>query len=392
MNLVFKDPTAGGRTTVRAGEAFTDYQIHGLMGIRLVNASAKDIARATAELGLQPAPFSGEAGLVVRFVESLATSEPLCHLGRDDVGFTRDQFTLLRSRNFARARAQIDFASLGRQMEITCESGLPAIPLFRQLINMVMLARGIVPVHSAAFEFEGRGVLVTGWSHGSKTGTLLAFMAEGASFVGDEWIYLDPEGGRMVGLPDHLEARPWYLDDLPQYRRLAGKGARLRVGLARNLARWIAPLDRSAQMQGSLMAKAIRMAHQGLVGQQSIVLRPQALFGPEACTLQSGLDVVIVAIGRDSPRVDIEATPVEQVARQMAVSFKFEHATLLSCYDKFRFAFPDRRNALLDDLEEIYFGHALQGLSGKPAFTMLHPYPVSIDSLRNAVAPLIKSL
>ncbi|MEO7188170.1 MAG: hypothetical protein ABIW58_07190 [Sphingomicrobium sp.] len=367
-----------------------DYDIHGLLGIRLIHPSPGDIGKVSGQIGLLPTSLSREPGIVIHFVDALPIEAPLCHLGREDVGYTDGQFVLLRSHNLARARTQLAFETFDKRIEITCESGLPAIPLLRPLINLAMLARGIVPVHAAAFEHSGKGVLVTGWSHGSKTGTLLSFMADGAKFVGDEWIYLDADRDRMVGLPDHLEARPWYLRDLPLYRRHAGRKERLRVAVAERAARWLAPKVPGSERRNSLTSKIIRFAHHALMDQQSIDLTPTALFGREACKLESGLDVIIVAISRDSPDISVKTAPVERVATQMAASFMFEQASLLSCYQKYLFAFPGRRNALLDQAEEIYHGHALRALAGKRAYTMLHPYPVSIHALRNAVRPLLE--
>jgi hypothetical protein len=392
MNIPLSETRSSVAVLLHAADAgCVDYDIHGLLGIRLIDASPGDIEKVSGQLGLPPAPFSGEPGIVIHFVDALPIEAPLCHLGREDVGFTDGQFVLLRSRNLARARMQLAFETSGERIEIICESGLPAIPLLRPLINMAMLARGIVPVHAAAFEHMGKGVLVIGWSHGSKTGTLLSFMADGAKFVGDEWIYLDADRDRMVGLPDHLEARPWYLRELPAYQRHAGRKERLRVAVAERAARWLAPKVSASERRNSLTSKIIRFTYHALMGQQSIDLRPRELFGREACTLESGLDVIIVAISRDSPDISVKSAPVERVAMQMAASFLFEQAGLLSCYQKYLFAFPGRRNALLDHAEEFYREHALRALAGKRAYTMLHPYPVSIHALRNAVRPLLET-
>jgi hypothetical protein len=101
--------------------------------------------------------------------------------------------------------------------------------------------------------------------------------------------------------------------------------------------------------------------------------------------------VAIMAVSHEAPDFEVNAASVEQIASQMAASFLHEQASLLSCYHKHLFAFPDRRNALLDQLESIYQRSAGEALRGKPAFTMFHPYPVSVDALRTAVQPLLES-
>lgn len=382
---------AAGERAVASDDAsyFVDFNIHDLVGIRLFNPSTRDVRLVEGHLGLPPAKFSGDPALTIRFVDKLPVDEPLRFLGREDVGFTSDAFILLRSRNLARARTRLAMEKIGKTCELTCETGLPAIPLLRQLLNLIMLARDVVPVHAAAFRHQGRGVLITGWSHGSKTGTLLAFMAAGASFIGDEWIYLSASRDRMYGLPDHLEARPWYLRELPEYRRHVSAIDRVRTGLTDGLARLLSPLVPRSERRNSLGSKLIRIAHQALSDQQSISLRPRLLFGADACMLESRLDLAIVAVSHEAPEIQVEATLVEQVASQMAASFLHEQASLLSCYHKHLFAFPGRRNELLDQVELIYRRQAVEALKGKPAYTMLHPYPVSIEALQKAVQPLL---
>lgn len=376
-------------TAAAASAKIVDFNVHDLIGIRLVGPSPKDAQTVERHLGLQPTEFSGDPALTIRFVESLSPNAPLRFLGREDVGFTSDEFILLRSHSLARARTQLAMEQIGQSCEITCETGLSAIPFLRQLLNVVMLARGIVPVHAAAFRHRGRGVMVTGWSHGSKTGTLLAFMADGADFIGDEWIYLSANRDRMFGLPDHLEARPWYLRELPEYRRQVGAGDRVRTGLASGLASLLRPLVPRSERSNSLGSKIARRAHQALLDQQSITLRPEPLFGAEKCILEARLDLVIVAVSHEAPEFEVAAAPAELVASRMAASFSHEQAGLLSCYRKHLFAFPSRRNELLDQLELVYRRHAMEALDRKPAFTMLHPYPVGIDALRKAVLPLL---
>lgn len=369
-----------------------DFNIHDLVGIRLLGPSSSDVRAVQRHLGLQPAKFSGRPALTIRYVDRIRAGGQLRFLGRDDVGFTSDAFILLRSRNLARARAQLAMEKIGESCELTCETGLPAVPLLRELINLVMLARGVVPVHAAAFRHEDRGVLVTGWSHGSKTGTLLAFMAAGASFVGDEWIYLSASRDRMYGLPDHLEARPWYLRELPAYRRRVSTIDRVRTGLTSGLASLLGPLVPRSERRNSLGSKIIRRAHQAFLDQQSITLRPEQLFGADACLLESQLDLVILAVSHEAAEFEITPTPVEQVASRMAASFLHEQANLLSCYHKHLFAFPDRRNPLLDQVELVYRREAVEALKRKSAYTMFHPYPVSVEALRAAVQPLLAAV
>lgn len=381
-------PDRGAVASSKIGDV-VDFNVHDLVGIRLVNPSPRDVQVVESHLGLEPSKFSGNPALTISFVDRLAIDQPLRFLGRDDVAFTDDDFIVLRSRNLARARSKLAMEKIGATCELVCETGLPAIPLLRQLLNLVMLARGVVPVHATGFRHRGRGVMVTGWSHGSKTGSLLSFMAAGAKFIGDEWIYLSAERERMYGLPDQLEARPWYLRELPQYQRHVNFTERTRTGLAAGLARMLCPLVARSEKSNSLGSKIIRHAHDALLDQQAIHLWPRTLFGADSCILVSPLDIVIVAVSQEAEEVRVAQAPIEQAVGQMAASFLHEHASLFACYHKYLFAFPSRRNALLDQAEQIYRRCAVEALEGRRAYTMLHPYPVSIGALQKAIEPLL---
>ena len=58
---------------------------------------------------------------------------------------------------------------------------------------------------------------------GGKTEALLAFVARGAQYLGDEWIYVDGPN-RMCGIPQPIRLWDWHLGQFPQFReRISGK-------------------------------------------------------------------------------------------------------------------------------------------------------------------------
>jgi hypothetical protein len=176
-----------------------DYDLHGLAGVRLVDASPADAAAVDRQLGGLRGELRRDPDVVIRFVDRLAVSGPVRLLGLGEAAFSDDAFLLLRSRHKARARVRVDVARAGRGGEIVSERGIPAIPLLVPIVNLAVLANGGLPLHASAFLHGETGVVATGWSKGGKTEALLAFMTHGARFVGDEWIYVDPGGARVSG-------------------------------------------------------------------------------------------------------------------------------------------------------------------------------------------------
>ena len=82
---------------------------------------------------------------------------------------------------------------------------------------------------------------VTGWAKGGKTETLLGFMAKGAEYVGDEWIYISPDGKWMYGIPEPIRLWDWHLRKAPQYWSRVSPSDRVRLralGLAVRSIKW----------------------------------------------------------------------------------------------------------------------------------------------------------
>ncbi|MGH9034322.1 MAG: hypothetical protein ACRD0O_01040, partial [Acidimicrobiia bacterium] len=194
---------AGGRVTV-------DFDLHGLARVRLLDAEAADVSAVRRQLGPIEADVAGEADITVRFVDRLPTRGRTVLLGAREAAFTDDAFLVLRSKHKARARVSVPMADVGRPgCELVCERGLPAVPLLIPIVNLTVLGKGALPLHAGAFLHRGTGVVCTGWSKGGKTETLLAFTRRGATYVGDEWVYLDGDGSAMHGIPEPLRLWDW---------------------------------------------------------------------------------------------------------------------------------------------------------------------------------------
>jgi hypothetical protein len=362
-----------------------DFDLHGLAGIRLLDATARDTAVVERQLGPIQAPLSREPDITIRFVDELPAGQlpasPLRYLGLDDAAFTSDAFLLLRSQQKARARVQIPFDQIGHRLTITCERGLPAVPLLIPILNLTVLANGALPLHASAFIYEGKGVLVTGWAKGGKTETLLSFMANGATYVGDEWIYLSCDGRSMWGIPEPIRIWDWHLAELPQYRRRLRRSDRLRLRSLRLLVKAVAQAGNSGSwLPGRLMRRLAPL----LQRQQYVHLPPQKLFGAD-CARQAKPELIFFTASHAAPETTVEAIDSEWVARRMLFSLEEERLNFLSYYLKFRFAFPAAANELIERRQEIERQMLPAALAGKPTYAVYHPYPVAIPSLFDAL-------
>ena len=350
-----------------------DFDLHGLAGIRLVDATDRDAAAVARQLG----PFSGrlerEPDIVVRFVDRLHESAPLMLVGHEDAGFGDNDFVLLRGRHKTRTRAVVPLDRVGAGIEIVCESGIAAVPLLVPILNLVVLSKGVLPLHASAFVHEDVGVVVTGWSKGGKTEALLGFAERGAPCVGDEWVYVAEDGRRVWGIAQPVRVWDWHLRTSPTYRKKLTTGERLRLR-GWSAARWAMRLLPAGD---GLRSRAQALATRQL----GLDVPPQRLFGADGVSLRGPFDVLFLAASHDSKAITVEPIDPLEVAWRMAFSLQHERRQLHEAYQKFRFAFPGSASAALERADETERRLLRRAFAGKPAYLVRHPYPVDVRAL-----------
>ncbi|MHC4415218.1 MAG: hypothetical protein ACYS0G_08040 [Planctomycetota bacterium] len=364
-----------------------DYDLHGLARIRLLDASPRDAAVVGRQLGLDPVALNGKPDLVIRFVKELPVKGPLRLVGLDDAGFTKDAFIVLRGRFKSRARVQIPFERIGRQCEIVCEQGVARVPLLTSILNLTVLGKGALPLHAAAFRFNGTGVLATGWSKGGKTETLLAFMAHGAAYVGDEWVYLSPDGGRVFGVPEPIRIWSWHLESLPHYREAVSRRDRARLRLCSLMLRGLRRATANGARHRTSATRTINRMTPLLGKQLCVDVPPRRLFGQASCAFAGTPDRIFFTASQEAPEVSVRPIDPQEVARRMVFSLQQEQQELMSYYRKFRFAFPDSSNELIERSQELQHRALVRALGDKEAFDVRHPYPVELAALYDALRP-----
>jgi hypothetical protein len=363
-----------------------DIDIHGVVRLRLVDATAGDIAKVRRQIGLPTDAASGDADIVIRFVDRACT-QPLTYVRVHECGYDDNDFFVLRGKDETRACASIPFDRVGASPEIVCERALPAVPHLVALINLTMLSKGVLPLHASAYVHDGRGVVVTGWAKGGKTESLLAAMDRGAQYIGDEWVYLTSD--RIgLGLPEPIRLWWWQLEQFPRLR------ARRSGAQRATMSAW----SRAASAAGRLGAlrgpiAAIPRKAAPILGRQAYVQVPPAeIFGADRILLHGRVDVLVLLASHTSDNMVIRPMSVEEIASRMAASLVDERAPLLDHYTQFRYAFPDRSSALVEEAAELERKLLAQSLHGLPSTSAFHPYPCDIAALGETVRRACKDL
>jgi hypothetical protein len=360
-----------------------DLDLHGLVSIRLIGASRDEVAAVRRQLGPLRPTQDREPEIVIRFVDRIETSSRVRYLGLDDVAFSDDAFLVLRGKHKASVKVALDFAELGGHTEIVCERGLVAVPFLVPILNLTVLAKGVLPLHASAFVHEGTGVVATGWSKGGKTEALLAFARRGAQYVGDEWVYVSSGGARVYGIPQPIRLWRWHLRQVPECEALLERGERTKLRALELLLASERPVRR---LGPNPVVRGFSRLSPLLKRQLYIDIDPVRLFGGIG-PLSASFDRLFFLVSQEAPELSVETIDPLAVAERMVFSLQHERLDFVGAYLKFRFAFPDSANSLIERAEDLQRQALAQAFMGKPAYVVHHPYPVSLSALFDAMSP-----
>lgn len=365
----------------------SDFDLHGIVGIRLLDATPNDIAAVRQQLGPIEKPLSRTPDIVIRFVDQMTFSSRIRYLGVDDAGFTEDAFLIFRGKHKRRVRVQIPFEQIGsQQCQIVCESGVGAVPLLIAILNLTALSKGTLPLHASALRYNGKGILVTGWAKGGKTETLLAFVANGAEYIGDEWVYISSDGQLMYGIPEPTRIWYWHLQEMAHYKAMVARNDLLRLQALNAAVSLMERLESSRLGRGST-GRFIGWLR-GLVKQQlNIQLPPEKLFGRKPGSGTVRPEKIFWIASHAEPSVSVEQIHPEEIAKRIVFSLQEERMGFMAFYLRYRFAFPDCSNALIDQVDEIERGMLLKIFAEKEAYAVYHPYPFAIPALFEEIRP-----
>jgi hypothetical protein len=355
--------------------------LSGVMTIGLVGAGERELARVRRQLGPMAVVADRPADLVIEYVERLPEAGPRIALGRD-AAYDEQGLILRRGRRQTEVRVRLPLDRLGQiPSTIVVERGAPAIPSLIPIVGLTALALQHVPVHASAFVHEGRGVLVTGWAKGGKTEALLGFAERGATYVGDEWVFLAKDGSSMTGLPEPMRVWDWQLHQAPGIRAQVGRGSRARLRAAAGTSDLLRVAARLPVVGTTPIGDAARRLSGVAERQRSVQVPPTDAFDGRVARGPVPLDAVILIESTLDGTGSVEPIGPDELAARIAPMVLHEWLDLEALVLAQRFAMPDRDGASLASHGSRLEGSLRTALAPTNAIRVRHPQPVELGPL-----------
>ena len=322
-----------------------DHSIHGLVTIRMEDPPTRIVDELVRLLGPSTGRHKSMPDVSIRFVDRFPEPEAMRWLNRREAAYDDEHFYVADSDG---SRMRVDLAALGEPLELVCERSIATLPLLLPLLGLRLLRLGHVLLHSAAFAFQGVGVLAVGWKKGGKTELMLPFMSAGATHVADEWSILSSD--RLVsGLAGQVQVWSWHLRQSEMFWERVPANQRRRIRALRAYQRMYTALPMVQRRRSGPYRVLRQLATDGSFARlgQARATPDQLFAGRTAPTTQA--DVVLLAgVGSDSTTA-VRRVPVAEVASRMTASLAYERNALVVAHEQFRFAFPARASSWLGE-------------------------------------------
>lgn len=374
-----------------------DYDIHGWLGLRLGDHQAGSARYVARQLNpLVPTTLATEPDVSLTEVSDDVAAKMAYRLGNagdyQECAFGDSDFCI---RNGGKTLC-IPFESIGTCCEISYTRGFSlgaAFNYVRSILQLSLLTKGALAMHSAAMLYNGKGILFAGWAESGKTEAMLGFLNGGATFVSDKWTIVKEDGSAIYNFPSPITVRKWVLEHLPELAKNLTPLERWRLGIGA-LANALA--DRAARSNRiELAGEAAHFFRPALAVGGRVTVTPSRLFRKGdnvswSLSHTAPLDKVFFLMTTSGGRISVRPADSTRVVQRLVDCAQYERRRLTGLYTKFRYAFPDRRSAIIEEARERETGMLMKALESKEVFLVEVPFPFDPMVVCEALDPFCK--
>jgi len=359
-----------------------DFDLYGIVGIRQINPSEKDINNLAKSYSDFRSELDREPDIIIRYKSNWQLGE-MSYLGLNDSGFNEDGFYILTNGR-SPLKVKIPFEQIGDKCELVCEQGTGSIPLLNHIITLTFLKKKYLPIHASAFKYNNLGALVVGWSKGGKTEALFSFIKNGAEFVGDETVLISADGKKIFGIPVPISIWEWQFSEIPELMTHIKINKKI-IFKSIHFIDKVYRIFRKSILKNNSIIKTLEKAVPVLKRQLNIRVGPQLFFKGNVHWEQVNLNRLIIIMSHNKEDITLNKCNALEIADQMIISNLYELDSFYDYYSKFKYAFPTIKNDFLENINEFYKQLLPNAIAGIESYKVLHPYPVSFEKLYKAM-------
>ena len=365
-----------------------EFDIHGIVGIRLVNPSEYDIKYISKLLSQFRSDLTREPDITIVYKKKWDLGN-ISYLGLNEAGFNDDGFYILTSGRQP-LKVKIPFEQIEDKCEIVCEQGILGIPLLHYIINLTFLKKNYLPIHASAFSYNDISALVIGWSKGGKSEAMFSFVNHGAKFIGDETVILSADDKQMFGIPVPVSIWEWQFSEIPDLMPPLSMQKKVLFGGVHFLD-GVYKVSQKIKLNNNSIVRLLGDALPALRKQLNIRVAPEKIFNGKLEWEKVNLDNIVLAMSYSEENITVSECDKDEIINRMICSNLFEFDSFYKYYSTFKFAFPGIKNEFLELVPEIYNELLPKALSGVESYKVLHPYPVSYEKLYEAMKPIFET-
>ena len=196
-------------------------------------------------------------------------------------------------------------------------------------------------------------------------------MKNNADFVSDEVSIISKDGKEILGLKVPVCIWKWQFKEIPEFMPKLGMQKKILFAIIQILHAFQKISNRSS------LRKVLSL----LNGKLNVKVLPSKIFKSNKIIDKAKLDKIILSMSHDSEEIIIKKIPAREIIDRMISSQRYELDYFMQLYNIFKYAFPEKKNDFLENIENLQQRIMNKLLGEKQSFIVKHPYPVSFNKL-----------
>jgi len=323
------------------------FDIHGII-VDVYNESKKLRNYLGEQLDYFLSEIDEESDIRIDFVSHLATPSKLKSIG-NLASFGNNKFFI----RLHTSRVLLPLHNMGRKIDIKSEVSVPLNKILESIIEPAvyfrLLTKNFVFIHSLAVFFNKTGIIFPAWTHAGKTELLFEFMKKDAHFMSDDWTFVS-DSGKIYAYPRPIQIHPH------TFRYLSKNSAKFDTN---NFVLRIKKLSWKSFISSSEQTRSISIYD----------AFPNALIRKEC-----NLDIIIHLLRyRGEKILVVEEDPNVIIEKTLSITKYARLHYFLPFYALYKFAFPKKRNPIIETAEEVERKILKKAFRGKPVYSLKIP-------------------